>query len=96
MLGAVRLIWGIADSEGGGTVAMRTIDRRLRKLEESFALKRNDHELSMAEVVRERRRRRLAAAGEPFVEAPQENLTSENGPRSISEILRSRFHREDS
>jgi len=75
---------------------MRTIDRRLRKLEESFALKKNDQELSMAEVVRERRRRRLAAAGELFVEAPQESLTSyENGPRSISEILRSRFHRED-
>ena len=65
---------------------MRTLNRRLRKLEESLARKKNDQGLSPAEEVRERRRRRLAEAGEPFVEA--ERLTHYEN-LSIAEILRS-------
>ena len=54
---------------------MRTIERRLRKLEESFARKKNDQGPSPGEQIRARRRRRAEAAGESFVEEPTESVT---------------------
>jgi hypothetical protein len=72
---------------------MRNIDRRLRKLEESLARMTNDEGLSLVDELRARRRRRrikeAEAAGEPFVEEPQESPSKYQG-LSVVDILRSR------
>jgi hypothetical protein len=68
---------------------MRTISRRLRKLEESFAHQKNDQGLTPAEVLRDRRRRRLEAAGEQYVE--ESPIDYGPGPISVAGILRLRF-----
>ena len=46
---------------------MRTIERRLRKLEESFARKKNDQGLSPVEQILARRRREAEEAALEFV-----------------------------
>ena len=70
---------------------MKTIIRRLRKLEEKVA----NHEIgcpSWVDVLRERRRRRLEAAGLPYEEPPK---LYENGKiPTWADVLRShRAHR---
>jgi len=71
---------------------MRTIERRLRKLEESFARKKNDQGLSPGEQILARRRRRAEAAGEPFVDEPI--VTYPKG-LTVVDILRWRFRPEE-
>ena len=68
---------------------MRTISRRLRKLEDRFAPKENEEVRSLVTLLRERRRRRAEANGEPFDERPSEwHIDDQNGPLSIADILR--------
>ncbi|SRR5260370_42069985 len=68
---------------------MKTIARRLRLLENRVA----SHEIggpSPAEVLRERRRRRLEASGLPYEERALEPLPFELGRRpTCAEVLRS-------
>jgi hypothetical protein len=68
---------------------MKIIDRRIRKLEETVA----HHEIggpSPAEVVRERRRRRLEGSGLPFEEGPPDPLLYARRKRpTIAEVMRS-------
>ena len=45
---------------------MKTITRRLSELERRFAAHRGEQGRSLADVIRERRRRRLEAEGLPF------------------------------
>jgi hypothetical protein len=45
---------------------MRTISRRLRRLEAGFAPQENEEVRSLVALIRERRRRRLEASGEPY------------------------------
>jgi hypothetical protein len=68
---------------------MKAIDRRLRKqLEDSFAPREDEQGESLAELIRERRRRRVEARGEQFEERPLESLTDER-PLSVADVLRS-------
>ena len=68
---------------------MKIIDRRIRKLEETVA----NHEIggpSPAEVVRERRRRRLEASELPFEEGPPAPLIHAHRRRpTLAEVMRS-------
>ena len=69
---------------------MKAIDRRLRRLEESLAPQENEQGESLAELVRERRRRRLEASGELFEFRPWHRLIDDqNRPLSVADILRS-------
>ena len=74
---------------------MKAIARRVCKLEESFAAQRDEEGRSLADVIRERRRRRLAAEGrEPEEEPPREILVDGRRPRTLAEAIRSaRFRR---
>ena len=68
---------------------MRTISRRLRRLEDSLAPKENEEVRSLVALLRERRRRRLEANGEHFESRPCEWLTDDQErPLSIADILR--------
>jgi hypothetical protein len=69
--------------------AMRTIVRRLRRLEGRFAPHVDDEGRTLADVIRERRRRRLEASGQPpFEEGPPVPLTDDRGrPLLVGEIL---------
>ena len=68
---------------------MKAIDRRLRTLEDSFAPKENEEVRSLVVLLRERRRRRLEASGEPFEFRPSEALTDDqNRPLSVADVLR--------
>jgi hypothetical protein len=64
---------------------VKAIVRRLRKLEYQARPVVNEHGKTLAEVVRERRRRRLEAAGLPFEDRPRE---SSAGAPSLSEAIR--------
>jgi hypothetical protein len=74
---------------------MTTFTRRLAELERRFAERRDDEFHSIAESIRERRRRRLAAQrrdpnGEPvgrYVFDP------DHPPKTIAEIIRSHFRK---
>jgi hypothetical protein len=66
---------------------MKAIDRRLRRLQERIAPQENEEVGRLVELLRERRRRRLEASGEPFEVRPCERLT--DGHLSIADILRS-------
>jgi hypothetical protein len=67
---------------------MRTIIRRLRRLEERFVPPVDEEGQRLAELLRERRRRRLEASGQPFEEGPPARLTDDrNSPLAVSEIL---------
>jgi hypothetical protein len=69
---------------------MKAIDRRLRRLEESFAPQENEEVGRLVALLRERRRRRAAACGEPFDVRPCERFADDlNRPLSIADILRS-------
>ena len=68
---------------------MKAIDRRLRRLEESFAPEENEQGESLADLIRERRRRRLEASGEPLEDRPCEVIYDEDRPLSVADILRS-------
>jgi hypothetical protein len=75
---------------------MKTIVRRISKLENRSAERRDEKGRSLADVVRamrERRRRRLAAEGrEPEEVLPLENLNQAGDrPRSLAARMRSRL-----
>ena len=68
---------------------MKAIDRRLRRLEESFALQENEEVGRLVTLLRGRRRRRLEASGEPSDDPPLESLDgTRRVPQSIAEIWR--------
>jgi hypothetical protein len=68
---------------------MRTISRRIRKLEESFAPQENEEVRSLVTLLRERRRRRLEASGESYESRPIERLTDDQTRHlSVADILR--------
>jgi hypothetical protein len=75
---------------------MRTLNRRISRLEERFASRLDEERPSPAEVIRERRRRRLAAEGrEPEKDPLWKNVIDTGSrPRSIADVIRSaRFRR---
>ena len=68
---------------------MKAIDRRLRRLEESFAPDKDEQGESLDKLIRARRRRRLEASGEPFDVRPCEALTDDrNRSLSVADVLR--------
>lgn len=71
---------------------MRAIVRRLRKLEERFTPVVDQESQRWVAIIRERRRKRLEAAGIPYVEPVYEPLYDERGRRLTcwAEILRAR------
>jgi hypothetical protein len=68
---------------------MKAIDRRLRRLEESFSPQENEQGESLAELIRARRRRRAEASGEPFELRPCEVIHDQDRYLSVADILRS-------
>jgi hypothetical protein len=67
----------------------KTISGRVRRLEESFAPQENEEVGRLVTLLRERRRRRLEASGEPYEVRSCEALTDDqNRPLSIADILR--------
>ena len=80
---------------------MRSISKRLRKLEVSHAAQRNAQGLNLADVLRQRMCRHEAAeTGRPYEELLQESVmrsqafwASYDGDRSLASILRHRFQR---
>jgi hypothetical protein len=73
---------------GVETVSMKAIIRRLRRLEE-LRVVREQEGPSPVELIRERRRRRAEASGEPFEEWPCEyHVDDQNGALSVADILR--------
>jgi hypothetical protein len=69
---------------------MKAIDRRLRRLQDRFAPEENEEVGRLVGLLRERRRRRAEASGEPFEVRPCAALTDDqNRPLSIADILRS-------
>jgi hypothetical protein len=70
------------------TVTMKAIIRRLRRLEEVRVVREQEGP-SPVELIRERRRRRAEASGEPFDERPCElHVDDQNGSLSVADILR--------
>jgi hypothetical protein len=69
---------------------MKTILRRLRRLEEHrLGPPQAEKGESLADLLWERRRRRLEASGEPMEVRPCGSLTDDhNRPLSVAEILR--------
>ena len=68
---------------------MKAIDRRLRRLAESFAPQENEEVARLVTLLRERRRRRLEANGEPFESRPCEHLTDDQiRDLSVADVLR--------
>jgi len=68
---------------------MKAIDRRLRRLEESFAPQENEEVGRLVALLRERRRRRLEANGEAFEVRPCEHFADDqNGHLSVADVLR--------
>ena len=68
---------------------MKAIIRRLRRLEEVRVVREQEEGPSPAAVIRERRRRRAEANGEPFEERPYEwHVDDQNGPLTVADILR--------
>ena len=66
---------------------MRAIDRRLRRLEESFAPQENEEVRRLVALLRDRRRRRLEASGEPFEVRPCLRFTDDQDrPLSVAEV----------
>jgi hypothetical protein len=69
---------------------MKAIDRRLRRLEESLAPQENEEVVRLVALLRERRRRRAEASGEPFeVRACAALTDDQERPLSVADILRS-------
>jgi hypothetical protein len=68
---------------------MKAMDRRLRRLQERFAPQENEEVARLVALLRERRRRRLEASGEPFESWPSERLTDDqNKHLSVADVLR--------
>jgi hypothetical protein len=67
---------------------MKAIDRRLRRLEESFAPQENEEVGRLVTLLRERRRRRLEASGEPVEMRPCEVIHDQDQFLSVADILR--------
>jgi hypothetical protein len=68
---------------------MKAITRRLSQLELRFAAHRDKEGRSIAEVIRERRRRRLEAEGRPFEERPTVKYADAGDqPRTVAEVIR--------
>ena len=68
---------------------MKAIDRRLRRLEASLTPQENEEVRSLVTLLRERRRRRLEASGEPCEPWPSERLTDDQTRHlSVAEVLR--------
>jgi hypothetical protein len=63
---------------------VKAIDRRLRRLEDQARQEVNERGDPLAEILWERRRRRLEAAGLPFKDPPWMDLA---GARSFGEVL---------
>jgi hypothetical protein len=70
---------------------MKTIAGRVSQLEKRFTPSLDDRERSPADVLRERRLRRLAAEGQVPEEEPRILVDSNNRPLTIREVLRNRF-----
>jgi hypothetical protein len=67
---------------------MKAIDRRLRRLQERFAPQENEEVRSLVTLLRERRRRRLEASGEPFEMRPCKVVHDQNRPLSVADVLK--------
>jgi hypothetical protein len=68
---------------------MKVMFRRLRRLEERMAPKPDIATQRAAELIRERRRQRLEAAGQPYEELPWHTVALLPGRRlSIAEAIR--------
>ena len=67
---------------------MRTLVRRLRQLEERLAPVIDPGRSETANLLRERRRRRLEASGQPFEETPRTPMLASGRCMSVSETLR--------
>jgi hypothetical protein len=68
---------------------MKAIDRRLRRLQERFAPQENEEVRSLVALLRERRRRRLEASGEPCESWRSERLTDDQTRHlSVADALR--------
>jgi hypothetical protein len=68
---------------------MKAIDRRLRRLEERLVPQENEEVGRLVTLLRERRRRRLEASGEPFEVRPCGRFTDDQDrPLSVAEVLR--------
>ena len=68
---------------------MRSIDRRIRRLENRFDPPENEAAWRLVTTLIERRQRRAEASGEPF-EDPRERsrFPIDHRPRTIAEVLR--------
>jgi hypothetical protein len=73
---------------------MNAIARRVQRLEKQFAPRLDDQGRSVADMIRERRLRRLAAEGkEPEPELPwrrEDHFDANGRPLSVGEIIRNR------
>jgi hypothetical protein len=73
---------------------MKALKRRIRRLEQRLAPQPASKGPSAVDILRERRRRRLEAAGQPFEEpAPAQVAGGSGRPRSVVEILRQAYER---
>ena len=67
---------------------MKAIDRRLRRLQERLAPQENEEVRRLVELLRERRRRRAEACGEPFEVRPCKVIYDQDWPLSVADVLR--------
>ena len=68
---------------------MKTMIRRLQRLEHWTSIQRNEKGETPAEVLRARERRLAEAQGVPFEDPAPERFTNDRGrPLSVAEILR--------
>ena len=68
---------------------MKAIDRRLRRLQERLAPQENEEVGRLVALLRERRRRRAEASGEPFEVRPCKVIYDQDWPISVADVLRS-------
>jgi hypothetical protein len=74
---------------------MKELKRRIRRLEQRLAPQPASKGPSAVDILRERRRRRLEAAGQPIEEpAPAQLAGGSDRPRSVVEILRQARNRD--
>jgi hypothetical protein len=67
---------------------MKSIERRIRRLEHRFDPPENEAAQKAVALLRDRRRRRLETSGQPFEKGPPARLTNDRGwPLAVSEIL---------
>ena len=73
---------------------MKALKRRIRRLEQRLAPQPASKGPSAVDILRERRRRRQEAAGQPIEEPAQAQVASGAGrPRNVVEILRQAYER---